>query len=121
MLNLSSSAQSLTDVIGFDNTSILVNACGKRSIYIPKTVANDHWLLKTLDTKTVHALVGEYASCIINLPSSNDLERTSRNTEIVFKKLNGEKTSSLARQYNLSRRQVRKIIEKNKKGTSERG
>ena len=113
MVGLSSSAQALTDVIGFDKSIDLVSACNKRKIYIPNSVKKNHWIARAVGLKHANALIKKFGSGYISLPALSRLKNACRNTEIIFRRIDGDDIALIAAEFNISTRQVERIINKN--------
>ncbi|QIR07843.1 helix-turn-helix domain-containing protein [Salinivibrio costicola] len=105
---LSEKTRELIDLIGFQDTYLLVSTLGGQDVYIPKYPDRSK-LIKILPHESVEILSQIYGGTYLALPTSRQIDIQERNKAIVKALLNGDSRAKVARQFGLSVRQVANV------------
>ncbi|WP_019024078.1 MULTISPECIES: Mor transcription activator family protein [unclassified Thioalkalivibrio] len=101
----------LADAIGYQPTVRLIRAYGGRRLYIPRQADPEHPITLTVGHTAATQLCDQYPGTRLDLPDEQTSLLELRNRRIVAESQRGRETRALARDYGLSPRMIRKILD----------
>lgn len=101
----------LADAIGYQPTVRLIRAYGGRRLYIPRKADPEHPLSLTVGHAAATHLADLYPGERLELPDEQSSILDLRNRRIVAEHRRGRDVRALARDYGLSARMIRKILD----------
>jgi Mor family transcriptional regulator len=99
----------LVRVIGLAAATRLLQRFGGRTIFVPAEVSQDHPLSVALGHQVAQRLCANYGRDQLDVPQFESLLRGMRDAEIRRRRCAGESPSTLASEYFLTVRQIRRI------------
>lgn len=100
----------LHDVVPLDAVRKISDHFGGTRLYIPKTPTEACELAQAIGLDAAQAICRIYGGESIEVPKSDVLRRAIRNRELVRQHRDGKSARDLARQYDLTKRQVSHIL-----------
>ncbi len=107
---LPGSLRELADLIGIDAVWRLVQRWGGVRLFIPVTMPPEHEIAATIGPEAAEALAGHYGGDVLELAKGDHALRCLRNRAIVDQYDRGVPAARLARDYGLTLRTIRSII-----------
>lgn len=107
--DLPESLRELQQLIGLPATMAIVKRWGGLRIKIPSRYHDDHQLVKVVGHEAMVKVVDNYAGCNLYIPRALTAILAMRNVDILTRLDNEVSASTLAREYNLTERQIWKI------------
>jgi len=102
----------IKDVIGIVATLRLVEVYGGTLIVLPRKYRDDHHLVRIIGHKAASELIVHYSGDRLYVPKNDNATRLIRDIEIANKYDAGYSVPKLAREYNLSERQIWNIFKR---------
>lgn len=120
MATVTTTYENIAMVVGVESADKLVASYGGTELYIPsiENLKADHKLVELLGTESAGRLSRYWSSQVLNIPLNKRAKIGARNAEIVALSKQGKCPNSLATQFTLHVRTIRKIIEKDIKETA---
>ena len=100
----------LKGIVGPGAALALSAAYGGGSLYVPASPGPEHRLSRILGQENARLLCRACAGDTLKVPKPDAVLRQIREKDILRRKKNGEPTSRLARDYNLTQRRVMQIL-----------
>lgn len=103
----------LYEAVGYDALLALLEEWGGRRVYVPQSYGSEsHPLVQKIGREAAESLSWRYAGENLNVPTAMIIKNAQRNHEMVQKRLkHGKTVCALSREYNLSERQIRSILD----------
>ena len=99
----------ISATIGYTATNALVDLLGGRTLFVPSTVVEGHYLEKVIGKSALRELVKEFGNSHIYIPEGKwrDVDRKSRRVAMLF--VSGKKTMEVANIIGISHVRARQI------------
>lgn len=99
----------ISATIGYTATNALVDLLGGRTLFVPSTVIEGHYLEKVIGKSALRELVKEFGNSHIYIPEGKwrDVDRKSRRVAMLF--VSGKKTLEVATIIGISHVRARQI------------
>ena len=107
--SLSGTLADIVELIGVGPATLLLERLGGRSLNVPKDMRDDHPLTIIIGKQAATLLIERYSLERIDLPKHDAIFRAIRDTEIRRRRAAGESPSSLAPEFLLTERHIRRI------------
>lgn len=101
----------LAEAIGYQPTVRLIRAYGGRRLYVPRRADPEHPISLTIGHRAARRLTDLYAGDRLELPDEQTSILDLRNRRIVAEHKRGRQIRTLAAEYGLSPRMIRKILD----------
>ena len=102
----------INTLIGIKATLRLVEIYGGTLIELPRRYRDDHHLVRIIGHKEASILIKQYSGDRLYIPKNEQATRLMRDIEIANKYDAGYSVKKLAREYNLSERQIWNIFKR---------
>lgn len=101
----------LEQLIGMEATLALVDLWGGVQLYIPVEIPEGHKIEEAIGSESAKHLARYFGGDHIAMPLAKEYRRRKRNSEIFRKKNEGATAHALAREYDMTQRNVWQIIQ----------
>lgn len=107
--SLSGTLADIVELIGIGPATQLLERLGGRSLSVPKEMREDHPLTMIIGKDAAALLIERYSLERIDLPKHDAILRAIRDAEIRRRRSAGESPASLAEEFLLTERHIRRI------------